>query len=351
MIGKTDMTSQAEKAINQLKGGMEEFPWWEPKKDVQGDVSLHISIPSRDNTVSLLTDNGLKQAIIGSALGDKLKVSYNFAGGDSLIGRARDKMAVAFLESGADWQLQIDDDIIFPFGMGQELAKFYANWMSPETLDAFLGEGVFRWAFSLNAIDEILRSGINDGKRIVGGLYFWRGGSRNINQAASVMPEAKDGGFEVEFKLRPDNYIPTDKLATGFLLTHKSVYEDIMKGFPNLEYQIPNVAPGKSTFAFYHTMVTEERYMIYPKPGENFKPHLSEDKLGFYRSEDYAFSWLAKQVGYDPCLNMNILLGHIGTHIYSWLDRPILQKLLLQALDNPTHFMAREGQKPSVTTK
>ena len=256
-------------------------------------------------------------------------------GSDSLVPRARDKMAAAFLETDAEWQLQLDNDIIFPHGIGPELAGFYANWMDKDIFDCFLNEGVFRAALSMNAIDEILRSGIQDGKTIVGGYYFWRGGSRNFNEASSIIPLNADGGFDIEFKLRPDNYIETDKLATGFLLTHRSVYEDIMKDYPELEYHVPNNIPGKSTYAFYNMEITEEERST--KDGiENFR---------FYRSEDYAFAYRAKMVGHKPCLNMNILLGHIGTHIYSWFDRPQLQKLILDNFNHPAHFMEQINDK------
>ena len=46
-------------------------------------------------------------------------------------------------------------------------------------------------------------------------------------------------------------------------------------------------------------------------------------------------------VDHKPCLNMNILLGHLGTHIYSWFDRPALQKILLETFEHPQHFMER----------
>lgn len=332
----------AKENIKKLQGEFQEFPWWDPKEEIKGKIKLHISIPAYNNTLNILLDNNIKAAITNSAFGNKLEVNFNFCGGDSLIPRVRDKMAATFLNSKDEWQLQIDDDIVFPYGLGPELAKFYANWMHPDTFRAFFNEGVFRLALSMNAIDEILRSGIKDNKRIVGGLYFWRGGSRNINEAGSVIPAQEDGSFGVEFKLRPDNYIVTDKLSTGFILIHRSVYEDIQDKFPDLEYHIPINITGKSTFAFYNPMVTQEKIKILDPDDPN---KLISEIKGFYRSEDYAFTWRAKQCGYDPCLNMNILLGHEGSSIYSWFDRPALQQLLLRSLDNPAHFMERISQK------
>jgi len=324
------MASSKEK-IDSLKGKVVEFPWWDPHKELKDPIKLQISMPTYSNSINILQDSGLRQALMTSAFKDKMKPEFNFLGSDSLIPRARDKMAAQFLEGDCEWQLQLDNDIIFPHGFGPELAAFYSNWMDKDIFDLFLNEGVFRAALNMNAIDEILRSGIQDGKTIVGGFYFWRGGSHNFNEAASIIPYNEEGGFDIEFKLRPDNYIETDKLATGFLLVHRSVYEDIKENYPELEYHAPNVIPGKSAFAFYNPSVTEEERST--KDGiENFR---------FYRSEDYAFAYRAKMSGHHPCLNMNILLGHLGTHIYSWFDRPALQKILLETFEHPQHFMER----------
>jgi len=104
-----------------------------------------------------------------------------------------------------------------------------------------------------------------------------------------------------------------------------------MEAYPELEYHVPNNIPKKSTFAFYNPSVTEEERST-DKGIENFR---------FYRSEDYAFAHRAKMVDHKPCLNMNILLGHIGTHIYSWFDRPALQKILLETFEHPMHHMER----------
>ena len=311
-----------------------DFPWWDPSKDVeQGEVKLHISLPTYDNSVSLLQDGGLRTALMGSALKERLKVEFNFCGNDSLICRARDKLAASFLASDCEWQLQLDNDIIFPYGMGPELAQFYANWMDKETFNLFLNEGVFKHALQLNAIDEILRSGIADNKKIVGGFYFWRGGERNFNQAGSIVEQELQGeGQTLEFKLREDNYLVTDKISTGFLLVHRSVYEAIEKKYPELSYDVPPLIPDTPTHAYYTPNITEE---------EIDEPGYPEGKFNFYRSEDYAFAWRAKQCGFEPCLNLNILLGHLGKTIYSWFDRPVLQRALLELYDNPQHGIER----------
>lgn len=330
---------KAKEALESLQGEAKPFPWWNPREEVKGNVRLCISIPTYSNGIDLNLDSNLKQAFTSSLLSNQLEVTFSYMGGDSLICRARDRMAASFLDSSAEWQLQIDEDIIFPYGLGPQLARFYSNWMAPEIFNAFMMGGVFRQALSLNAIDEILRSGINDNKKIVGGLYFWRGGAQNFNEAASILPSGEGGGFSVDFKLRPDNYIDTDKLATGFLLTHRSVYEEIQKAFPELSYDVPGNIPGKPTYAFYTPMVTEDDIYTNERSGLT--------RTRFYRSEDYAFAWRAKQVGFEPCLNLNILLGHIGKHIYSWFDRPPLQKIILETFNHPAHHMEKIEEEKS----
>ena len=304
-----------------------DYPWWKGADEIKDDVKLHISLPSYSGTLSLDQDAALKHALMHTILGDKLKVEFNFCANDSLVCRARDKLAAGFLQSDCEWQLQIDSDIVFPYGMGHNLANYYANWMAPETFELFLNEGVFRLALSMNAIDEILRSGLKDGKKIVGGYYFWRGGNKNFNEAGSLFDPLNEDKWEIEFKLRPDNYIQTDRLATGFLLVHRSVYEAMDEKSPELAYDLPAVFPDKKTMAYYTPNVTKEQY--------------AGKEVSFYRSEDYAFGWRAKQCGFDPCLNMNLLLGHNGGTVYSWFDRPALQKLIINEFDNPRHSISR----------
>ena len=308
-----------------------DYPWWEGKKDVKDDVKLHISIPTYDSTLNLNQDGALKHALMNTSLEDKLKVEFNFCANDSLVCRARDKLAAGFLASDSEWQLQIDSDIVFPYGMGQDIANYYSNWMDSKTFDLFLNEGVFRLALTMNSIDEILRSALMDGQKIVGGYYFWRGGNKNFNEAGSLFDPVGEDKWEIEFKLRPDNYIYTDRLATGFLLVHRSVYEAMDKKFPELRYNLPSVYPDKPTTAFYTPCITEEDYR--------------GKEVRFYRSEDYAFGWRAKQCGFKPCLNMNLLLGHEGKTIYSWFDRPALQKLIIENYDTSAHFMEKQSEE------
>lgn len=317
----------AKEELKQLRADepVGDYPWWNGQVDEE--VKLHISLPTYNGSLNLTQDAALKFALQNSILGDKLKVEFNFLSKDSLVCRARDKLASAFLASNCEWQLQIDSDIIFPYGIGQDLANYYANWMDADTFNLFLNEGVFRLALNMNAIDEILRSGIADGKKVVGGYYFWRGGNKNLNEAGSLFDPLNEEKWEIEYKLRPDNYIETDRLATGFLLVHRSVYEAMDKKYPELEYTLPAILPDRGTMAYYTPMITDEVYQ-----GKDVR---------FYRSEDYAFGYRAKECGFDPCLNMNLLLGHEGTTIYSWFDRPALQKLIISHFDNPRHFIEK----------
>lgn len=319
--------------LKQLRADKPEgnYPWWNPSQDVKEDVKLHISLPTYNGELNLVQDNALKHALMNSALGDRLKIEFNYVAKDSLVCRARDKLAAAFLMGDCDWQLQIDSDIVFPYGIGQDLANYYSNWMDTDTFNLFLNEGVFRMALTMNAIDEILRSGIQDGKKVVGGYYFWRGGNKNFNEAGSLFDPLNEERWEIEFKLRPDNYIPTDRLATGFLLVHRSVYEAMDKKYPELAYTLPAIYPDKATMAYYTPMITDEIYR--------------GNKSRFYRSEDYAFGYRAKECGFDPCLNMNLLLGHEGQTIYSWFDRPALQKLIISEFDNPRHFIEKNPEQ------
>ena len=97
---------------------------------------------------------------------------------------------------------------------------------------------------------------------------------------------------------------------------------------------------------FNPTDVTRIRNLVKGKYGSKTQQSVGySKKQNFYRSEDYALGYRAKECGFEPCLNMNLLLGHKGSTIYSWFDRPPLQKLLIQNFDNPKHFIEKKDDK------
>jgi hypothetical protein len=89
------------------------------------------------------------------------------------------------------------------------------------------------------------------------------------------------------------------QMGTGFLLTHREVYEAIYKKF-----DLPTCVAG-----------TGEPCVPY------FMPQIiSTDDGHWYMAEDYAFVNRAKQCGYRILADTTLRLGHIGSYEYAWED-------------------------------
>ncbi|GHF70670.1 hypothetical protein FHX82_005565 [Amycolatopsis bartoniae] len=87
--------------------------------------------------------------------------------------------------------------------------------------------------------------------------------------------------------------------ATGFLLTHREVYEKIQ-----VHEQLP---------------VCNERFGRPSVP--YFLPMIIPDGGGsWYLGEDYAFSERARRTGFQVMADTRIRLEHVGRHGYSWED-------------------------------
>ncbi len=241
-------------------------------------------------------------------LADKRRTELIMSYGDAFIAHTRNNLACAFLESGADWLLQIDDDSIVPFGN--------ARWFNAHT-----GFNLPEPFASLNALDRLL----SHGKTLVGALYFgrWKG-------ANAVYGEGHIDGEKQYSRTAPiDVCKPTRWIGTGCLLTHRSVFLDIEKTFPNLA----RGADGKlgqwytSSEHMAMDLIRRTREMLSqgPMTGEKaFKAMemltggeaqaRSHSNLGM--GEDVQLCTRAKAAGHQPYVDLGLVVGHVGNHIY-----------------------------------
>lgn len=135
--------------------------------------------------------------------------------GDAMIYHARNKLAKSFLESGAQWSLWIDDDIIPPIGRA-EWFKWVGN-LSEAYSNQIAGRHVVTRLLSQN-------------KKLIGGCYFSRQYFGN-----AMYNEGKASPQEDQFaRSIPDLAKETKWVATGCMLVHRDVYLDIQKKFPEL---------------------------------------------------------------------------------------------------------------------
>jgi len=292
---------------------------------IKGKIKLRISLPLVNDSIHINTDLGLSRAALTSVVGEKLEITRDFVGSGTPIDMARNILAARFLASDDEWQLQIDPGLVFPTAVFEDIAGFYSSWLNPQSYRAFMKQGMIRQMFKINVIDELLRSAIKYGKTMVGGLCFINRGISSIEDMASI-PNPDGSPFDISFTLADDNHIDTSRLGAQFLLVHRSVYEDIERNYPELRFTNPVIISNKPAYAYYQPMVVEDN--IIESVEGTHKAYSS------YLDGEFAFSERASKSGHKPCINMNILLGNMGDKVYSWLDRPPIQKHFIDLMDN-----------------
>jgi hypothetical protein len=244
-----------------------------------------------------------------SQLMDQRRTASALAYGDAFVAHSRNSLADHFLASKHEWILQIDDDMVIPFGN--------SDWYR-----AFTGFTFAERFMTLNALDRLL----SHGKSLVGALYFGRHKGAN-----AVYNEAGSNPAENEYaKKGPYDFIKVTRwVGTGCMLAHRTVFEDIEKQFPRLAR-----SGGKhggnwftSTEATLLDNVTRLRDAVQGKPltGEIAYSVLSgltsaiaianhENPLG--SGEDVSFCLRAQAAGHTPHVDMGLRCGHIGHYVY-----------------------------------
>lgn len=215
------------------------------------------------------TNVGTMTAAVAIALDlGKERVRYDFEAGDAMIYHSRDRLAHRFLETGAEWSLWIDSDIIPPIGRG---GWFKGMCRTPELPDHIANKHV---------VYDLLGAK----KSIIGGTYFGR------HKGGLVMSSAMfNQGQASKARENHDEVIEVDWVATGCLLVHRQVYLDIQKKFPDL-------GPTKSW-----------PYWSYFQPETEGK------------GEDVAFCHRSKAAGHPVYQHLGIQCAHVGYMAYgSW---------------------------------
>lgn len=195
------------------------------------------------------------------------RIRFEFVGGDAMIYKARNRLADAFMASGSDWLLFLDDDIIPPIGRAGFIRQH--TGITPDQIpDAVLNR---------NFLDRLL----SHGKSLVGGTYFGR------HSVASAMYREAVNSPEEDRRAHsmPDELKRTDWVGTGCMLVNRQVFLDIQTAYPEL-------APNEV-----------RNYW-------NYFLNTSED------GEDVAFCRRAKQVGHDAYVDLGIQCLHVGYCCY-----------------------------------
>lgn len=178
--------------------------------------------------------------------------------GHSAIDVARSLMASAALEEGFEEIFWIDSDI----------------------------------AFSVESFERVRSHGVP----IACGIYPKKG-QREL--ACHLAPGTK------ELKLgRHGGLVPIRYAATGFLYTHRAVYETIRD---RLALPLCNTRFGAGFHPYFLPMILEE-------------PDPVRGTHSWYLGEDFAFCERARQAGFEILADTTVRLTHIGRYGYSWED-------------------------------
>ena len=154
----------------------------------------------------------------------KDKIRFDMSIGNAMIYHSRNKIAHKFLETDAKWLLMMDDDIIPCIGR--------PNWMRstvPSTKnvpDAPLQRHVLQRLIGAN-------------KTLIGGAYFGR------QEGGPLM--CSDRSLEPKARAYQDEIAPVDWVATGCMLVHRKVFDDIKEKYPELNSPIAN-----GEFDYFH---------------------------------------------------------------------------------------------------
>jgi GT2 family glycosyltransferase len=192
---------------------------------------------------------------------DKIRFEMNC--GDAMIYHSRNVIAQKFLETDAKWLLMMDDDIIPCIGR--------PGWMR-------------HWVQAARNIPDaplqrhVLHRLVGSGKTLIGGAYFGR------QEGGTLMCSNPD--LASHAKAYADAAAPVEWVATGCMLVHRKVFEDIQTSFPEL-------APKNlgDAFDFFHPLSGSE-------------------------GEDVSFCRRAAKAGHQPHIDLGLPVFHVGYKTY-----------------------------------
>lgn len=192
------------------------------------------------------------------------KIRFDMAIGDSKIEHARNRLAHKFLETDAKWMMMIDDDIIPCIGR-PEWSRYWVQNV--------------RGLADLPLQRHVLQRLIGAGKTLVGASYFGR------QEGGALM--ASDQSLAPRARVYEDKVVEVDWVATGCILIHRKVFEDIRAKFGDeLKIDVPD-------YDF-----------------DYFRPFDSA------HGEDVSFCKRAKQAGHQPHLDLGLPVSHLGYKTY-----------------------------------
>jgi hypothetical protein len=241
-------------------------------------------------------------------LADKRRTEMMMSYGDAFIAHTRNNIVDAFLATDADWLLQIDDDMVVPFGNGKWF-QAHTGFTIPEPFASF------------NAVDRLLSHSLS----VVGACYWGRWPGANAVYGEGHIKSEKD-----YLQTAPMNVCkPTRWVGTGCLLTHRRVFTDIEAKFPKLargadgkrgqwysssEHSLLDSVTRVHEMLAVGAMTGEKAMRAYEMLESAMCEAKSNSSLAM--GEDVQFCIRAKQAGHQPHVDLGLVCGHVGTSTY-----------------------------------
>lgn len=202
------------------------------------------------------------------------KISMDMESGDSMIVNSRNKLANRFLETGAEWSVWLDSDMIPPVGNPE---WFRYMTFCDEWADAMGVQKIPQQILETHFIDRLL----SHGQKLVGSMYVGRQlrGRPMFNEGVNTVAANR------EARSYPNQLFPTEWVGTGCMLVHRSVYVEMQNNYPEL-------AP------------TEEM------------PQWDFFRLIPGRGEDASFCSRALKLGIQPYVDLGLHCAHVGKASY-----------------------------------
>jgi hypothetical protein len=218
---------------------------------------------------------------------------------DAFIVHTRNTLARKFLNSPCEWAVMFDNDMVFPFGSSE----------------FFNGITQFDFPEEFSGVRTIHRL-MSHGKSLVGGLYF----GRNADGQPMFREGISDPDVNALVRKGPQNkLLVTRWVATGCLLIHRTVFEDINKKYPDLgdHWFTPSEADLLEVVKTVRSMLGNGKFSneeIDRMLAAALEQAQSNSKPG--SGEDVTFCIRAGLAGHQPHVDLGLVCGHIGDTVY-----------------------------------
>lgn len=249
-------------------------------KDFLSKVNLAVATPCYGGVVTEQYARSLVNftSLCGSV---GLKTSFMSIANESLVTRARNELAMAFLRDKSLTHLMfVDADIVFsPNSIINMLLKDVDIVAGAYPLKSISWEDVYEQKDNFKNIDELIKAST---------LYVI-----NVDK-----PDEARIGQTKQVKVH-GGLLPVHDAGTGFMLIKRNVFEKMINAYPEIVYysdkdlSIPK--EQRKMYAFFDTSIDED---------------------GRYLSEDYTFCRRWQKLDGVVNLDTTVTLNHIGSYVF-----------------------------------